>query len=313
MRLTLALICTTIALAVACGGGGSPAAPTTSTTTSTTSTSTLPIPTTTTGPGCTIVASTAGTPITAPSGPYYHNTAIALTSNGLAVTSATDALAHASVPDVTLLPDGSIGVYYVNGETDGIWLARVNGTSATPVSAIKIDGFIRPQGAVDPDAYLTASGKVRLTYLFGFSSGSNHRICMAESSDGVNFTTLGLSMTFSGQTETDPSVAQMPDGSWLMAVSRGTSTMLARSSDGLTFTEFSQVSYGGVPELATLSDGRVRLYVCSTNGLSAYASSDKGSSWTSEGSVSGASIPGRPGVCDPSALLSRNLFVFKTQ
>ena len=56
--------------------------------------------------------------------------AIAQTSNGLALTNATDALAHASVPDATVLPDGSIGVYYVNGETDGIWLARVNGTTA---------------------------------------------------------------------------------------------------------------------------------------------------------------------------------------
>lgn len=310
MRLAFAFTCSALIAVAACGGSGSPAAPSTTTTTTTTTTPTTTTPST----GCTVTASTAGTPVTASNGPYFHNTAISQTTNGLTLTGANDALAHASVPDVTVMPDGSIGMYYLNGETDGIWLARVNGTSATPVSAIKIDGFIRPSGAVDPDAYLTSSGKVRLTYLFGFGSGGSHRVCMAESSDGVNFTTLGLAMSFTGQSETDPSVAQMPDGSWLMAVSRGTSTMLARSSNGLTFTEFSQVTYGGVPELATLSDGRVRLYVCSTSGgLAAYASSNSGASWTSEGAVSGASIPGRPGVCDPSALLSRNLFVFKTQ
>lgn len=311
MRFTVAAVLVSAALLpAACGG--SPASPSTSSVSTSTGTTTTTSGGTTTATGCTVTASTPGTPVTATNGPYFHNMAIAQTSNGLALTNATDALAHASVPDATVLPDGSIGVYYVNGETDGIWLARVNGTTATPVSAIKIDGFIRPQGAVDPDAYLTASGKVRLTYLFGFGSGT-HRICMAESSDGVNFTTLGQAMSFTGQTETDPSVAQLPDGSWLMAVSRGTSTMLARSSDGLTFAEYSQVSYGGVPELARLSDGRMRLYVCSTGGLAAYASSDRGGSWASDGTVSGATIPGRPGVCDPSALLSRNLFIFKTQ
>lgn len=291
--------CATVIM-TACGGSSSPSSPS-STTTTTSSAS-----------GCTVTASTPGTPVSAPSGPYFHHLAIAQTANGIALTSATDSLDHASVPDATVLPDGSIGVYYVNGETDGIWLARISATTATPVSAITIDGFVRPSGAVDPDAFLTAAGKVRLTYLFGFGSGG-HRICMAESSDGVNFTTLGQSMSFSGTAETDPSVAKMSDGSWLMAVSRGTSTMLARSSDGLTFTEFSQVSFGGVPELAALSDGRVRLYVCTSGGLAAYASSDKGANWASEGLVSGAMIPGRPGVCDPSALLSRNLFVFKTQ
>ena len=309
MRLALCLSGCLALTIIGCGGGGSsPAAPSTTDTKTTTMT-----PTTTTPAGCTITASTPGGAVTGANGPYYHHLAIASTTNGIALTGASDSLDHASVPDATVLPDGSIGVYYVNGETDGIWLARISGTTATPVSAIKIDGFIRPQGAVDPDAFLI-NGKVRLTYLYGFGSSGGHRICMAESSDGVNFTSLGLSMSFTGQSETDPSVAQAADGTWLMAVSRGTSTMLARSSDGLTFTEFSQVTFGGVPELAALGDGRVRLYVCSTSGgLAAYASSNSGASWTSEGSLTGATIPGRPGVCDPSALLSRNLFVFKTQ
>lgn len=309
MRLAFVITCCAL-IAVAACGGSSPAAPSSTPTTTTTTTTT---PTTTIATGCTVTGSTAGTPVTAANGPFFHNIAISQTTNGLTLTNATDALAHASVPDVAQLPDGSIGVYYVNGETDGIWLARVSGTSLTPVSAIKIDGVVRPSGAVDPDAFLTAGGKVRLTYLFGFGSGGNHRICMAESSDGVNFATIGQAMSFTGQNETDPSVAQMPDGSWLMAVSRGTSTMLARSSDGLTFTEFSQVAFGGVPELATLGDGRVRLYVCAPSGLAAYASTNSGASWSSEGGVTGATIAGRPGVCDPSALLGRNLFVFKTQ
>jgi hypothetical protein len=202
-------------------------------------------------------------------------------------------------------------VYYVNGAEGGVWMARLNGHSLSPAGPISIDGVSKPQGVVDPNAVLY-QGKVRLTYLFGLGS-STHKVCIADSTDGVAFNTVALAMSFSGQSETDPSSVQLPNGSWLLAVSRGTSTMLARSSDGLTFTEYSQVSYGGVPELALTSDNRVRLYVCATGGIDAYASPDGGTSWTREGTVTGATIPGRPGVCDPSALPSRSLFVFKTQ
>lgn len=306
---TLSATLSAALIVAACGGSSnSPTSPDTTATTVTPA----PTPAASTVTGCVVTASTPGTPVGGTNGPYFHNIAVGNSTNGLTVTNANDALAHASVPDAVVLPDGSVGVYYVNGETDGIWLGRISGTSVTPVSAISIDGFTRPQGAVDPDAQLI-NGKIRLTYLFGFASKENHRICMAESTDGIKFTTLSLAMTFTAQQETDPSVIQLPSGSWLMAVSRGTSTILARSTTGTSFTEYTVVNYGGVPELALTSDNRVRLYVCATTGIDAWVSADSGSSWTREGTLTGTSTPGRGGSCDPSALPSRNLFVFKTQ
>ncbi len=77
--------------------------------------------------GCEPGATTPGTPVGANGGPYAHNIAVGTTADGMTVTGLAEVLAHASVPDGVRLPDGSIGVYYVNGETDGVWLARLTG------------------------------------------------------------------------------------------------------------------------------------------------------------------------------------------
>jgi hypothetical protein len=222
-----------------------------------------------------------------------------------------EVLAHGSAPDGVRLPDGSIGVYYVNGETDGVWLARASAGSLVPVSPITVDGVIRPVGTADPDAVLV-NGRVRLFYLNGFASGGGRNFCVAESSDGVSFQTRALAIRFTG-TEADPSVVQLPDGSWLMAFSRANHTEmgLARSGDGLTFAQYDTQRYGVVPELAVTEDGRVRLYVC-TDGVDSYASSDRGTTWAREGRVIGPAATGRAIVCDPSYVPSVGLFILKT-
>ncbi len=77
----------------------------------------------------------------------------------------------------------------------------------------------------------------------------------------------------------------------------------ARSTDGLTFTQFSTATYGVVPELALTTDGRARLYVCNS-GVESYVSSDAGVTWTREGIVITRSSVGRAIVCDPTFLAS---------
>jgi hypothetical protein len=113
------------------------------------------------------------------------------------------------------------------------------------------------------------------------------------------------------QNLTDPSALQLADGSWLMAISDGQTTRLARSSTGLSFTQYATVTSGGVPELAPTSDGRVRLYVCS-GGILSYVSADAGSSWTREGTVVPSNTLGRTISCDPSYVPAAGLFIFKT-
>lgn len=224
------------------------------------------------------------------------------------------------VPDGVRLPDGSVGVYYVNGATGGVWLARMNGTSLTPVSAITIDGVVRPQGVVDPDATLV-NGRVRLAYLNGFGAPGNtsRAMCLAESSDGVTFTTLAkaFDVGFNHQ-QTDPSMVQLPNGSWLMAIRDENIVRLLRSSDGLTFTEYSQQPlFLGVVELGLTSDGRVRIYTC-ISGITSYVSADSGETWTEEALVVNGPrlaqvLPGRLGICDPSWVPAAGAFIFKVE
>jgi hypothetical protein len=254
--------------------------------------------------------------VTDPNGPFFHQVVLARTDDdGATIRDAAEVLDHASVPDGVRLAGGTTLVYYVNGADGGIWVARLSGTSATPLGAISINGVARPQGAVDPDATAMPGGGVRLAYLNGLAapgSSQPRAICLADSSDGVNFILTATALPLgSGTMETDPSITQLRDGSWLMALSRGQQSILARSADGLTFSTYDTVSYGGVPEVAALTDGRVRLYVCA-RGIESYISSNAGTSWQREGVVVPPDTLGRRIVCDPSRITGTDLFVFKT-
>ena len=253
-------------------------------------------------------------PVTDPNGPFFHQVAIATTNDdGRTIQDPQQVLDHASVPDGTRLPDGSVGIYYVNGADGGVWLARVSGSAAMPIGPISIDGVVRPQGVVDPDATLLGNGRVRLVYLQNIGGSTpSHAICVADSSDGLQFQAVATAVTLpASSTDTDPSVTPLRDGSWLMAISRGQQSVLARSSDGLAFTLGETLTFGGVPEVTTLSDGRVRLYVC-TGGIDSYISGDSGRSWQREGVVVPPRTLGHMIVCDPSRVAGTNLFVFKT-
>jgi hypothetical protein len=245
-----------------------------------------------------------------PKSPYFDYLGVARSSDGATATGYGEALAHASAPDGTRLPDGSTGVYYHNGETGGaVWLARLTGTSLSPVGAISVDGVTRPRWIADPNTDLV-NGRVRMIDMVG---DGRRRFCVAESTDGISFTTRALAIEFSG-TEADPTVVQLRDGSWLMAFSRENHTGIgfARSGDGLTFTQFGTATYGVVPELAMTTDGRVRLYVCRGGNVTSLLSSDGGTTWTSEGTVILRDVTSRAIVCDPTYIAADGTFVFKT-
>jgi hypothetical protein len=101
---------------------------------------------------------------------------------------------------------------------------------------------------VEPDAYRVGN-RIRLANLANFTSTNEGAICLAESDDGMAFHTIGMAIDLRGAgTITDPSVVQLPNGAWLMALSAGQTTRLARSSDGLSFTLGETLGFGGVPE-----------------------------------------------------------------
>lgn len=295
----------TLWVVTACGRSASPTAPGTVGATATPTGSMS---------SCGVTRSTPGGPVGVNGGPWMHNIAMGDSADGVTVTNLREVLAHASVPDGVRLSDGTTGIYYVNGETDGVWLARVSGAAVTPVSAITIDGVFRPEGVVDPDATLV-DGKVRLAYLNGFGAPGNgaRAMCLADSSDGLNFTTVANAWDLgAGSSMTDPSLLRLTDGSWLMAISDGQSTRIGRSTTGLSFTEYTRLTAGGVPELGLTTDGRPRLYVCA-GGIASYVSPDGGTTWTFEATVIRPNTLGRTIACDPSWVPGANLFVFKTQ
>lgn len=285
---------------VACANGAQSAAPKT--------------PTSTAATACAPTRSVAGGPITDPNGPFFHQVVIARTTDGTTLTAAHQVLDHASVPDGVRRADGTVLIYYINAQDGAIWVARIEGDSARVLSAITLDGVTAPASMVDPDAALLPDGRIRLSYLGGLGSaaGTTRAMCIADSDDGIRFTLEATALTFAAEEIiTDPSVIRLPDGSSLMAMSAGQRTIIARSSDGLTFAREATLSYGGVPELALLDGGAVRLYVCA-QGIESYRSTDAGRTWTREGTVVGPSFNGRKIVCDPSLVAGAEMFVFKT-
>jgi len=296
----------TLAVAVACGllvgacggGGGNPVAPSPGSGISANSGITA---------ACQISATSTSGPVTQL---FSHTIVIGSTTDGLNVTGLTEVLSGASVPDGVVLPDGSVGIYYVDATTHAVWLARLTGTALVPVSAITIDGVPAPEGVVDPDA-TNLGDRVRLAYLAGFADPWAVRaMCLADSDDGINFRSVAVAWELGvGATQTDPSLVRLPSGTWLMAISDGHTTRIGRSSDGLSFSQISTMTAGGVPELSLTSEGRPRLHVCQLNGIGSHVSADDGFTWTEERLVVSLDrFPGRM-VCDPSYVPAAGLFI----
>jgi hypothetical protein len=240
----------------------------------------------------------------------FHQVVVARTSDGLTLDDPRIVQSAASVPDGVRTADGRVLVYYVNGAQHGVWVGAVTATSLTPIGPISIDGVRDPLGVVDPDAYRVGD-RIRIAYLANFTTQSERAICLAESEDGVSFRTLGMAIDLRGrELITDPSVVQLRDGGWLMALSAGQTTILARSGDGVSFTLGERLTIGGVPELALLANGDVRLYVCGA-GIVAYRSTST-TSWQREQVVATRGPNGSMLVCDPSSVAGTDLFVFKT-
>lgn len=249
-------------------------------------------------------------PVLDPNGPMFHQVVVARSVDGLTVTDARIVQPAGSVPDGVRAADGRVLVYYINGAQHGVWVGTATADGWSAAGPITIDGVRDPLGIVDPDAYRVGS-RIRLAYLANFTTPNERAICLAESDDGLSFRTLGLAVDLRGAgTITDPSVVQLPNGSWLMALSAGQTTRLARSTDGLTFTLGETLTYGGVPELALTGDGGVRLYVCA-GAIVAYRSQDA-VSWQREQAVVTRGPNGSMLVCDPSRVAGTDVFVFKT-
>ena len=220
-------------------------------------------------------------------------------ANGLDFTGGTSpVLEHASVPDGITRPDGSVWVYFVNGEPGqhAVFIAerQVDGSLET-FDCIRLDGVINGD-AVDPDILLQADGTYRLFYYQGHfvtppdPNDKAHPFYSATSTDGIHFTVEEKWLETS-DVGWDPSAVENPDGSWLIAINAGSEVLLA-SGPTLSDMTLTGQSFGqGIPELHRFSDGTLRLYGPSNQIL---RSDDGGDNFVFEGNM--------PGGADPSLI-----------
>lgn len=129
-------------------------------------------------------------------------------------------------------------------------------------------------GAVDPSVVQLPDGKIRM-YFFGSEvvrgdparAPGDHVIYSALSEDGVHFV-VEEGERFQARHITDPEVVKAGD-EWLMFLSRGPETLLARSKDGSNFEQDTtfHLRLGGVPGAVVLPNGKVRIFACSRRGI----------------------------------------------
>lgn len=250
--------------------------------------------------------------------PYTHTTWLVQSADGVNLTVAQKLLEHASVPEIVRALDGKLLVYAVDfSEATGNGQERLvvvrskdGGTTWTTAEPICLEGKTTTGAAVDPSVVTLPDGRFRLYYFgFGPPAGSTakpdpsagHKFYSAISDDGMHFTEEE-GVRFQGQNITDPEVVQLPDGSFLMYISRGQETLIASSPDGLTFTDTGRtLAGGGVPGAVVLEDGTVRWYGCSQGGIVTATAKD-GLVFEARQTVSLTPKPTDPVVCDPAVV-----------
>ncbi|MEY3311941.1 MAG: hypothetical protein RL348_1284, partial [Bacteroidota bacterium] len=180
---------------------------------------------------------------------------------------------------VSAIP-GEHGMWVSKQKGDGTWLRG---------DKVLIDGVFEGNG-VDPDIIKQDDGSLRLYYFQGYfvtppppNPGPNP-IYSAVSTDGIKFT--GKRKVFEYNNVFDPSVVRLPNGSYVMGCTNmiGTTvnTVIATSSDGLSFTYKTTVENTGIPELMVLNDGSIRLFYNGPGGIVSSRSIDGGTSWQKE-------------------------------
>lgn len=258
-----------------------------------------------------------------PGGPFNDEVYAATSNDGLKF----DVLSgpffkNASVPDVLELSKDSLA-----GEAGTLFLyfvdfSDVKGPGTETISvATSTDGINwserkpiallgkRNKGApVDPSVVELPDGKIRL-YFFGseMTSGDpahqegDHKIYSAISTDGINFE-VEEGIRFQAPRITDPEVLRVGD-EWLMFLSGGRETLLARSDDCIIFRldERFNLQIGGVPGAVEVPDGKVRIFACGNGIVSAVFDPKTNEPPTLD---LGMRIEGRPGeiVADPAPI-----------
>ncbi|MDE3070551.1 MAG: hypothetical protein KGJ43_07460, partial [Acidobacteriota bacterium] len=194
-------------------------------------------------------------------------------TDGLAFTEVSAHTPAGNDPAIVGLPDGRYRMYFnvcnpCAGADSGKEIRSAvssDGLNWTTEPGVRlVEGTFRAGGV--PDAVVLPDGRVRIYYL---PSLDDEGVASATSLDGLTFTAdPGYRLTGG---YVDPAVLRLPDGTWLMVVSRTPREQqrlyLARSTDGLAWTVdpapvLQPAARGNAldPTLLPLPDGRIRVY-----------------------------------------------------
>ncbi|MEW6717671.1 MAG: hypothetical protein AB1345_09230 [Chloroflexota bacterium] len=192
---------------------------------------------------------------------------------------------HASAPEVVQWEDGTVMVYFVDGEKEELGAVRQNAEGGWEVVELVWGNDPAPR-VYAPDIVWLPDNRLRMFYvgehvILGFQPDLTP-IYSAISSDGIHWEAEpGERIILQGIT--DPSVVISGDGRWLMALASLGQILFASSSDGDTFLpQDVTLTSAGVPELFLLPDGVLRLYTGGLDGFRAFVSSDGGQTWSEE-------------------------------
>ncbi|MCR4278092.1 MAG: exo-alpha-sialidase [Candidatus Berkelbacteria bacterium] len=242
---------------------------------------------------------------TSAQGPYKDKISFATSKDLLIWTDQKTILAsHVSVPGA-IIKDGTIYLYFVDVNADGVaeklglMTSKDNGLTWTEKTNVKFTG-IGDKVPVDPAPFLMEDGTIRI-YYFDINEGrsdtkSTNKIYSAISTDGTNFT-QEEGVRFAKNDIFDPFV--LKDGSiWRLyaGLAQGNSVVSATSTDGLTFTEEGTAFTGGSVPFVQKEGDTYYLYTAGIN----IATSTNGSKFTATGK-SFLSTVGKV-TADPSVL-----------
>lgn len=137
------------------------------------------------------------------------------TKSGLAIDSSKKDDYFASVPDLVLLPDGKIRLYYVSGgEAIGSALSSDNGKTWT-----REDGYRLENKAVDPDVIIkTEDNKTAWVMYYSVLTGGGNALYKSVSNDGLNWNEgiLIISASSANKTIVDPDVLEINQNQYRM-------------------------------------------------------------------------------------------------
>ena len=133
---------------------------------------------------------------------------------GVAIDSAKDDNYFASVPDLILLPDGKIRMYYVCGGEATCSAISADGKSWTKEADIRLG-----ERAVDPDVLLNSkNGQTKYIMYFSVLTGADNKLYKATSDDGLVWKKgdVVISPTSNIHTVVDPDVVKISDNKYYM-------------------------------------------------------------------------------------------------